>query len=244
MKEHIQHLFGLQGLVVKDEGNAVTHYFQPTSAVENWTTLTHNGHWYKKRDLKCFRGYHLHVFIMLFIVSQFNTGHTNRLPSRDNTLPLRTCHIRCAAVLCYTLLHYSLHLFLIQKGERYLVDPHVGSLWWPRQFLECHMRIWVLLQNMSQRWACITKIHSYTDREYKANMLVIPHWRCTVCAVRLKKSMTEEMYWSLTFLYSCSESSLMCFCNLAGLTSSSLKLSISKATSYQTQPLNKWTINK
>lgn len=35
----------------------------------------------------------------------------------------------------------------------------------------------------------------------------------------------------LTFLYSCSESSLMRFCSLAGLSSSSLKLSTSKATS-------------
>lgn len=48
---------------------------------------------------------------------------------------------------------------------------------------------------------------------------------------------TITTMWSdcLTFLYSCSESSLMCFCSLAGMTSSSLKLSTSKATSWKKQ---------
>lgn len=32
---HMHHLFSLQSLVVKDEGNATTHDLQPTSAVEN-----------------------------------------------------------------------------------------------------------------------------------------------------------------------------------------------------------------
>lgn len=31
----MHHLFSLQSLVIKDEGNAITHNLQPTSAVEN-----------------------------------------------------------------------------------------------------------------------------------------------------------------------------------------------------------------
>lgn len=44
MKDIVHHLFSLQGLVVKDEGNATTHHLQPTSAVKHGATLTHNGH--------------------------------------------------------------------------------------------------------------------------------------------------------------------------------------------------------
>lgn len=40
----MHHLFSLQCLVVKDEGNAITHDLQPTSTVENGATFTHNGH--------------------------------------------------------------------------------------------------------------------------------------------------------------------------------------------------------
>lgn len=50
MKDIVHHLFGLQGLVVKDEGNATTHHLQPTSAVKHGATLTHNGHWDRKRE--------------------------------------------------------------------------------------------------------------------------------------------------------------------------------------------------
>lgn len=50
MKDIVHHLFSLQGLVVKDEGNATTHHLQPTSTVENWATLTHYGHWDRKGE--------------------------------------------------------------------------------------------------------------------------------------------------------------------------------------------------
>lgn len=50
MKDILHHLFGLQGLVVKDEGNATTHHLQPTSAVKHGATLTHNGHWHAERE--------------------------------------------------------------------------------------------------------------------------------------------------------------------------------------------------
>lgn len=97
---------------------------------------------------------------MHFTSRQFKVGHTDGWSSRHNTLPLRTCRRRCAAVLCHTLLHHLLHLFVIQQGEWYLVHPQVGSLWWTRHFLECHVGVWVLLQNTSRRSACINRIHS------------------------------------------------------------------------------------
>lgn len=46
MKDIVHHhLFSLQGLVVKDEGNAAPHHLQPASAVKHGANLTHNGHW-------------------------------------------------------------------------------------------------------------------------------------------------------------------------------------------------------
>lgn len=44
MTDAVHYLFGLQGLVVKDEGNATANDLQPTSAVKNRATLTHDGH--------------------------------------------------------------------------------------------------------------------------------------------------------------------------------------------------------
>lgn len=45
MKDTVHHLFSLQGLVVKDEGNAAPHHLQPASAVKHRATLTHDRHW-------------------------------------------------------------------------------------------------------------------------------------------------------------------------------------------------------
>lgn len=48
MKDTAHHLFSLQGLVVKDEGNAAPHHLQSASTVKHRATLTHNGHWKTK----------------------------------------------------------------------------------------------------------------------------------------------------------------------------------------------------
>lgn len=50
MKETVRHLFSLQGLVVKDEGNAAPHHLQSASTVKHRATLTHDGHWKTKNN--------------------------------------------------------------------------------------------------------------------------------------------------------------------------------------------------
>lgn len=49
MKDNVHHLFSLQSLVVKDEGNAAPHHLQSASAVKHGATLTHNRHWNTER---------------------------------------------------------------------------------------------------------------------------------------------------------------------------------------------------
>ena len=45
MTDIVRYLFSLQGLVVKDEGDAAPHHLQPACAVEHGATLTHDRHW-------------------------------------------------------------------------------------------------------------------------------------------------------------------------------------------------------
>lgn len=122
---------------------------------------------------------------MHFTLWQIYVGHTDRWSSRYNTLPLRACRRRCAAVFCHTLLHHLLHLFIIQQGERYLVHPQVGALRRPRHFLECHVGVWVLLQNTCRRSARVNRIHSCIYSEYTAkHMWIVLQWRCMCYMVK------------------------------------------------------------
>lgn len=122
-------------------------------------------------------------------------SHTNRGPSRDETLLLRTCAHRCAAVLSHTLIHRFLHLFLIQVGKRYLVDPQVWSLWWPRHFLESHVWIWVFLQETCQRTTCViycNESNSCKYSEYATKHTWSYYTECDYCVCQNRGTWEER----------------------------------------------------
>lgn len=261
MEDGVDHLFSLHGLVVKDEGNAGPHHLQPASAVKHRATFPYNGCWNKGTTEELLHGkmttaakrceiLQIRKLVHLIFTSTFlgNINLTTEvciahykglkwvIPTGG---PAGTTHFFSAragrgVLLCFAAPSSSIF-------STFAASSMGNGTWCTRRWDPSDGRgtFWNAMCGFGFSCSASTSkqcvltgqtlymccIHSATAHK-------------NICPKQHKINITtkkDAVAWRLTFLYSCSESSLMCFCSLAVLTSSSLKLSNSKATSYRQQ---------